>query len=848
MLLLDRVIRRARPSIPLADEKVCRSEEMPRIPMSRPTNLGDLTPEEWDRLEALLEGFEQAWHQALAHGTEGSTAANPGRKAPASHVDLRPFLPPPEDGLFSLALQELVKSELEIHWRRGYSPLLEDYVRRFPELGSAADLPASLIYEEYRVRQLYGDRPLLSSYQERFPLRYPEFANYLERESILGTAPTPPAPTPVNRERTRSFRRRIPHAATPISPAPGLVGPEGILPIGGGYQLIHRLGSGSFGEVWRAAAPGGVPVAVKIIFRSLEHEEAQRELESLELIKQLTHPFLLKVHGFWPLQDRLIIVMELAQGSLRDRLKECRQLERPGIPLDELMTYFRESAEALDYLHGKHVLHRDIKPDNLLLLERHAHVADFGLARLLKESLPSAPGSGSGTPSYMAPEVWRGRIHEHSDQYSLAATYAELRLDRRLYQGRDMISLMIDHLESTPNLAPLQAEEQQVLLRALAKDPEERFPSCQAFFQALELAVGAGRGTVFRSPPSTRDLHDREPNSRPGAPTVPDLTPSQRVAGTSDAETVSARTSPDSPHRSRRALVVFLSLLLLIAVAILCWYLGQWYFSRPAPTPVFLPPRCEKADGAVVRRVNGRDLHDRIDRLLEDGTRIRFLLIPGDGGAEPVSQPFYIMENKVSNGLFRKFVDANPDLVKSELWRQGALLDSGENTGSADDRLPVMRVSLEEAYAFARWLDGDLPTIKQWDLAAGRHARERGKGPFEGEPDTLQPGDVAIDRGARGPMPVGSAPRDRSIFGCRDMAGNGLEWTRDFLGEHLGTPIPVTRPTPDLRVHLRGRDFAMETPLSFDENDLNHFIENTSYLKPMPNIGFRVVIPVPSNP
>jgi formylglycine-generating enzyme required for sulfatase activity/serine/threonine protein kinase len=256
------------------------------------------------------------------------------------------------------------------------------------------------------------------------------------------------------------------------------------VPIGTGYKLIARIGIGAFAEVWRAQGPGGVEVAVKIFSRPSDEQEAQKELRALELIKQLRHPYLLQTHAYWEHENKLYIAMELAEGSLRDRLRDCQKQGMPGIPPRELLTYMLEAAEALDYLHSEKVHHRDIKPENILVLKRHAKVADFGLARL-KETMGLGSYTNSGTPHYMAPEMWGSKVSEHTDQYCLAVTYAELRLARRLFGGTDLIALMRQHLTETPDLQPLAESEQQVLLRALAKQPTARFGNCLAFAQAL---------------------------------------------------------------------------------------------------------------------------------------------------------------------------------------------------------------------------------------------------------------------------------------------------------------------------------------------------------------------------
>ncbi len=256
-----------------------------------------------------------------------------------------------------------------------------------------------------------------------------------------------------------------------------------------GYRLEQMIGRGGFGEVWRADAPGGLKKAVKFVFGDMEQHRATRELRSLERIKGVHHPFLLTLERFEIVDDQLVIITELADGSLEDVFNRHRERGSCGIPRAAMLAYMHDAADALDYLHQSYQLqHLDIKPGNLLLVGGHVKVADFGLLKDLRDDDCSV--IGGLTPIYAPPEVFDGRPSMHSDQYSLAVMYQELLTGSRPFNGRTIAQLATQHVSSSPDLESLPPSDRPVVARALEKSPERRFASCKEFVETLRKPRG----------------------------------------------------------------------------------------------------------------------------------------------------------------------------------------------------------------------------------------------------------------------------------------------------------------------------------------------------------------------
>jgi formylglycine-generating enzyme required for sulfatase activity len=353
-------------------------------------------------------------------------------------------------------------------------------------------------------------------------------------------------------------------------PEPLVLG-AGIEPIAG-YTLVRLLGRGGFGEVWEASAPGDFHVALKFI--RLDTNEAGVEQRSLDVIRNIRHPNLLDVQFATRVADCLIIAMPLCDESLMDRLRASPH----GLPRGKLLVYMDELSRAVDYLNEPNhrssdgtmvgVQHRDIKPHNIFLVGGSVRLADFGLAKILAAT--SASHTGSMSPHYVAPEVVEGRVSQRSDQYALAITYCQLRTGKLPFQGDSVLQIIYAHIHGEPDLFALPEHERPVVARALARRPEDRWPSCRVFVRAL---VSSG------SAPAAGGA-SRLPETAPLPPIAPTLLEDQ-----SPIRVDTATTTPGHRRVRRLGLAALAALVTILAALIVLPRLRGPSGAAPAESP-----------------------------------------------------------------------------------------------------------------------------------------------------------------------------------------------------------------------------------------------------------------------
>ncbi len=349
----------------------------------------------------------------------------------------------------------------------------------------------------------------------------------------------------------------------------------------GRYRLLQLVGRGGMGEVWLAEDPRlHRQVAIKTL---PTHSQDDREFllrfeREAQAAAALNHPHILPVYDYGDQavangQSITYIVMpHISGGSLSNRISAFRK-QQLQMPPQEALQHLMQAAKAIDYAHDQGIIHRDIKPGNMLMRsENWLLLADFGIARLMssREKL-TRTGEGFGTPEYMAPEQARGKAEPSSDNYSLAVIAFYLLAGRLPFKAESSYATTIQHLtlpppsprEFNPAL-PLAVEA--ILLQGLAKQPAQRPPSCQAFVGELQRAMDdADSSTAIRVPPVPAD---QPPAAPPWQNPEPSTTKAAMAGSTTVHQESGADQSTDQPEMAQSASAVVKRRNLLIGGAV----------------------------------------------------------------------------------------------------------------------------------------------------------------------------------------------------------------------------------------------------------------------------------------
>jgi len=281
----------------------------------------------------------------------------------------------------------------------------------------------------------------------------------------------------------------------------------------GDYEVLGVLGAGGMGKVYKVRNVISDRVeAMKVLLANLAAQKdlADRFLREIKLLASLNHPNIAALNTAMTLNNQLIMMMEYVDGvTLASRLQDG------PIPPADAVNYSTQLLSALSYAHKLNVIHRDVKPANMMLTPQGAvKLMDFGIARPNNEQGMTVTGTTLGSLNYMSPEQVRGEaVDQRSDLYSMGVSIYEMVTGQLPFRGHSNYSVMSAHLQETPQppivLRPdLPKGLSDIIVMSMAKDPKDRFQSADAFSNALKsVASGgtvAGAGIVSPVPGTVR--------------------------------------------------------------------------------------------------------------------------------------------------------------------------------------------------------------------------------------------------------------------------------------------------------------------------------------------------------
>jgi serine/threonine protein kinase len=386
----------------------------------------------------------------------------------------------------------------------------------------------------------------------------------------------------------------------------------------GRYQIVGELGRGSMGIVYQGYDPIiGRTVAIKTMITEGQspqefHEYKARFQREAQAAGILTHPNIITVYDFGEDNGILYLAMEFLEGKSLEKLAE----EQNVLPVETILPIYDQVCSALDFAHQNGIVHRDVKPANIMILRNGiVKMTDFGIAKMMSMGMTQA-GQILGTPNYMSPEQVKGRqVDGRSDIFSLGVILYELVTGEKPFGGQNITTVIYKIINENP-IPPRELDGtihsglNYVIAKALAKNPDERYQSCRELAEDLRNYKTLGsaatpQGTVVLkvapiiAPPPPRAIPPAPPEAPPPAPALrqplPEPNPQgppQSVAETPIASSLNIQVIPPAHPRSQEIpqITWVLGALLVVAVLVMTGYFvvvhRQNQTLRQSPNPV----------------------------------------------------------------------------------------------------------------------------------------------------------------------------------------------------------------------------------------------------------------------
>jgi serine/threonine-protein kinase len=602
--------------------------------------------------------------------------------------------------------------------------------------------------------------------------------------------------------------------------------------------------------VYKAYQPSlGRYVAIKVLppYHAKAETFIARFIREARAVARLEHPHILPIYDFGREGELSYIVTKYVEGgTLKDQLGQPFDLRRAASIISQV-------ASALDYAHDQGIIHRDVKPSNILLDHGEwALLTDFGLAKMTGTSARiTGSGVGIGTPAYMSPEQGQGlEVDRRSDVYSLGVILYEMLTGRTPYEADSPLSVMVQHItkplpsprEANPNI-PVAVE--RVILKALVKDPAYRYARAGDLAAALEEAVAKAEAPAAKPLPATEAKPPKAAVSYPGGETT------RRAPLTAEPPE-----RPQAPPKWNRIVAAAIALLAILALAVAACFATQMLIRliSATPTPTFTVAQALTATAQAMKAtatptpMTTAGLPTDTPTPLPTAIPTTAIPTPSPTAipttATPTGTPTPTVTpsptvtpappTEPAAGTIKVFGDAEMVYIPSGEFIMGS--DSGDPNeapihtvyldGFWIDRTEVTNAAFQkcvEAGACNQPLNSsntrsnyynnptfaDYPVIYMNHYDAEAYCRWAGKRlPTEAEWEKAArgtdgrtwPWGNTFDRSKLGLGPgndtarVGSNPEGASPYGVLDMAGNVLEWVADWYSADYYTQSPVRNP------------------------------------------------------